>query len=202
MQSPSDNQPPGGYFPLSVIRAILFGDERIPTRSRSKAPNDFAKVIHVPIGVGLYLASLDPTELYFHVESFPETSHSEVWLPFEWQESSARQGRLRTSMATERAIRDKHSSRIQELTAVMPGALSSQDKSHLAETILHEMSYQRYDKVLQYLNVAELYIKYEQEDKKETNTDNQREPAQAGCGSQEDRPNSHDTPTQGQASTG
>jgi hypothetical protein len=161
-----DPTPPGGYFPLSVIRSILFGDDKLTDIPiRSKAPNDFTKVIKVPIGIGLYLASLDPGEAFFHIETFPATAHAEVWLNFEWTESSARQGRVREIMSKERAIRDKFNGRMAEMIKVMPERLSPADKNHLAATILAEMSYNRFDQVLKFLNVAELYVKYEEEDK-------------------------------------
>lgn len=163
----------GGYFPLTVIRSLIFGDDALESQPiLSKASNDFAKVIKLPTGIGLYLRSLDPNEDLFHIEVF--TSHVEVWLPFEWIESSARYTKVRANLAQEKAIRDKHNARMSAMMAKMPSGLCPADKAHLAETILAEMNYARFDKVLEYLNVAELYKTYEEEDKA-TITSNQIE---------------------------
>lgn len=176
------NKPLGGYFPLGVIRTLIFGDDAyIDVKPQSKAPNDFSKVIIQHIGIGLYLKSLDPEEAYFHIEVYPEASTSEIWLAFEWIESSARHERLRSSMAKEREARDRHNARVREMISAMPEALPDANKQHLAETILKEMSYNRFDKVLELLNVAHLYLKYEQEDKVNEIQQNQKETSAANA---------------------
>lgn len=105
-----DPTEPTAILPFSVLRSLLFqglGDDSYPQIStpRSHCLGDIGKVVIIPYDVGVYIASLDKDENYFHVELYPELnslepkSHAEIWTGYSWRDSNLLRARRREKQA-------------------------------------------------------------------------------------------------------
>lgn len=132
----------GVYLPLSLLASFAFkeySDQEHPGRNisapLSKHPTDLATVIICRYEIGRIIQVQDPGESVFHVELFNNTQHSpplyhaEVWLAFEWKESTTHGERRRKAAAERTFEANKHKELSEkladELTAFkLPDALA------------------------------------------------------------------------------
>ncbi len=95
-------------LPLSALRSLVFGEFGDKTLSGLCKPispllsDTPPKVTHYELGE--LIASVDPDELYIHVELIPTPRQAELWLAHEWRDSIARRERFR---AYQKAHRDE-----------------------------------------------------------------------------------------------
>lgn len=165
-------------LPLSAIRVLLYGDERLEgLQPLTKTFGDTAKVIVIPMSIGVLLKEWDPEEQFWHIE-FPQVSPdlypiptAEVWLPSEWLESNARRQRRRAQSHQERKENNLRSERLAELIhAIRPQFKAPDDFiREIAVAVLDNYRKTDLTKVLTAINIAELLTRFNQEDKEERN---------------------------------
>ena len=126
--------------------------EFVRPRSVHKCDSPIERVRILPHELGKFLAELDPTEQYFHVEFW--APHAEVWSAYAWRESLTRTLRHRNvSAAEDDAVALKHGVLGELISLIGKATRVSHDHAEkTAQAIIHFGD--QYDVMLDLLKVS------------------------------------------------
>ena len=103
-------------LPFKALQTLLYGDESLFGLPKRSGKYDNCVIYKCVWELGAYIKEKDPKEDYFHVKLYPSqekrdkgevTSHAEIWLGFEWDESIEKRIEFRAKCAAERENYDE-----------------------------------------------------------------------------------------------